>query len=81
MNDPLVNAVTGAPCKGKLAARALAVLVLDPRLSSVLRAHDPMALAQAETALAPFGWPDRGALARKLEITSSGAFLGGDHGL
>lgn len=72
IGDPTVHAVTGAPCKGKLAARALAVLVLDPHLSQVLRARDPNALAQAERALAPFGWPDRNALAHKLDVQAQG---------
>ena len=66
MNDPTVNAATGKPCKGKLAARALAVFVLDPRLSVLLRNADPMAFEQAEKALVPFGWPDRAVLADKL---------------
>lgn len=66
MNDPLVHITTGAPCKGKLAAKALAVLVLDPRASAKLRALH--ILVQAEEALVPFGWPDREALAKKLEL-------------
>ena len=66
MTDPTVNDTTGKPCKGKLAARALAVFVLDPRLSVLLRNADPMAFEQAEKALVPFGWPDRAVLADKL---------------
>ena len=66
MSDPLINAATGKPCKGKLAARALAVFVLDPRLSVLLRNADPTAFENAEKALVPFGWPDRRVLADTL---------------
>lgn len=66
--DPLVNPATGAPCRGKEAARALAVFVLDSALASLLRATDPQALAEAERALVPFGWPNRAALAAKLGV-------------
>ena len=68
MSDPTRNAATGAPCKGKLAARALAVMVLDARIAAWLAAHDPKALDQARRALAPFGYPDVDALATKLEV-------------
>ena len=63
MND-MINPTTGAPCKGKLAAQALLALVLDPRLSGTLARLG--LLAQAESALVPFGWPDRETLAKKL---------------
>lgn len=52
--DPLVNAVTGAPCKGKLAAAALAAIVHDPEVRAVLALRFPHLFARAESALAPF---------------------------
>lgn len=65
-SDPTVNATTGAPCKGKLAARALAVMVVDRRISAWLAANDPKAFEQAKRALVPFGYPDLDVLFRKL---------------
>lgn len=53
-------------CKGKAAARALAVLVLDPKVYAWLFDHDRKALQQAENALVPFGYPDADALRAKL---------------
>lgn len=44
-------------CKGKSAARALAVMVLDPKISQYLSDNDPKALEQAQKALVPFGFP------------------------
>lgn len=44
-------------CKGKGAARALAAMVLDRRISAYLALHDPQALKQARLALIPFGYP------------------------
>ena len=38
-------------------ARALAVIVQDPKICAYLLAHDPKALQQAQTALLPYGWP------------------------
>lgn len=67
------------PCKGRLAAQALAVLVLDPSLSCMLRVRDPMAFVQAERALAPFGYPDRAALTVKLGLDK--LMRGSSHGV
>lgn len=53
-HDPLVNAATGAPCKGKLAAAALAALVHDPEVRAVLALRFPHLFARAESALQPF---------------------------
>lgn len=44
-------------CKGKRAAKALAVIMLDPKLKAVLRTTDPKAYQQALQALEPFGYP------------------------
>lgn len=56
-------------CKGKAAARALAVLVLDPKIATFLATNDPKALEQAYLALGPFGWPDLDALQKKLGLS------------
>lgn len=53
-------------CKGKAAARALAVLVLTETTAAHIRNADPKAYEQACKALEPFGWPDRDALFAKL---------------
>ena len=53
-HDPLVNAQTGAPCKGKQAAAALAAIVHDPEARAVLALRFPQLFARAESALAPF---------------------------
>ena len=44
-------------CKGRAAARALAVMVLDRKIAGWLAKNDPMALRQARVALIPFGYP------------------------
>ena len=53
-------------CKGKAAARALAMLVTDPKIAGYLLAHDPKAYEQAQEALQPFGYPDERLMAHKL---------------
>ena len=55
-------------CKGKGAARALAVMVLDPKIKMYLTLNDPKALEQAKKALEPFGYPDLDALRSKLGL-------------
>lgn len=52
--DPLVNAATGQPCKGKRAAAALAAIVHDPEARAVLALRFPHLFARAESALSPF---------------------------
>jgi hypothetical protein len=47
-------------CKGKRAARALAVIVLTPTTRAFLQANDPKALEQAEESLKAFGYPEEG---------------------
>ena len=62
--------LTEAPkeCKGKGAARALAVMVLDPLINSFLTDNSPMILDQAKMSLEPFGYPDIEALKIKLGL-------------
>lgn len=55
-------------CKGKAAARALAVMVLDPKIKAFLTENDQKALDQARDALRPFGYPDLDALRTKLGL-------------
>lgn len=68
LTDPFVNATTGKLCKGKMAARALAVMILDPKISGYLLAHDPKAYEQAQRALEPFGYPDEEAMREKFGL-------------
>jgi hypothetical protein len=55
-------------CKGKAAARALAVMVLDDRINGYLLARDLKILEQAREALEPFGYPDVDALKARLGL-------------
>jgi len=69
--DSHVEGCPNAPkkeCKGKGAARALAVMVLDPRISDILWQIDPKSLEQARKALEPFGYPNLDALRTKLGL-------------
>ena len=54
-------------CKGKAAARSLAIMVLDTRIEAFLAKEDPKALAQARLALEPFGYPDLDVLRENLD--------------
>lgn len=63
MQDPTVNALTGKPCKGKEAARVLAMILLSPGVLT-----DESACEAAIEALRPFGWPNLPALCAKLGI-------------
>lgn len=55
-------------CKGKAAARSLAILVLDMEINSFIRKNNPDALIQAYRSLEPFGYPDLNVLREKLSI-------------
>jgi hypothetical protein len=68
---PTMTAIVTEPakeCKGKGAARCLAVMVLDPLVSSFLTENSPMILEQARKSLEPFGYPDLEALKSKLGL-------------
>lgn len=53
-HDPLVNAVTGAPCKGKRAAAVLYAILNRPETRAVLYRDHPDLMQDAIFALAPF---------------------------
>ncbi len=55
-------------CKGKAAARALAVMVLSPEIGRYLRENDPKVMEQALKSLEPFGYPDLEVLGKKLGL-------------
>ena len=66
-----MNPVSEEPkkeCKGKAAARALAVIILDLRSHLWLEINEPKALEQAKKALEPFGYPDTDVLRKKLGL-------------
>ena len=64
----VVEAPPPKECKGKGAARALAVMVLNPQIRTFLSEYDPKALEQAEKSLEPFGYPDVDALHKKFGL-------------
>ena len=54
----MVNPTTGQPCKGHLAARVLARIMIDGRTRYHVQCCAPDLFAAAVEALKPFGWPD-----------------------